>query len=319
MVRVDGLRPRQPPSRPAPGLRSGIPLPLPEGDGGACPVHDTADRTWRHLDFFQHQAYLHARVPRVACPAHGVRQVAVGWARPESGFTLLFEALLMALVSEMPVRAVADLVGEHDTRLWRVLHHYVELARASRSDEGVLQVGLDETSARRGHDYISIGLPGEEGRGFFQDLSLLLEDPHLAAQVSELGALHGTGGGPECPPNRVNSNPQLGPSAIHSRAHTARMRRRCWTASVEVDGFLGQQLLHSTNARHPLANRNSHGHGQYVHGDWNVHFNRVGHAMLKRLGRDPNCRGCSCARRRKRLHDIGTERAGSNPQARRSA
>jgi len=38
-----------------------------------CPVHDTHDKTWRHLDFFQHKAFLHARVPRVRCPEHGVR------------------------------------------------------------------------------------------------------------------------------------------------------------------------------------------------------------------------------------------------------
>ncbi|MGH3908729.1 MAG: transposase family protein, partial [Pseudonocardiaceae bacterium] len=36
-----------------------------------CPVHDTVDKTWRHLDFFQHTAFLHARVPRVRCPEHG--------------------------------------------------------------------------------------------------------------------------------------------------------------------------------------------------------------------------------------------------------
>lgn len=134
----------------------GARLPCPEGDEDACAVHDTQTKTWRHLDFFQHQAYLHARVPRISCPVHGVRQVFVPWARPESGFTLLFEALLMALLTEMPVRAVADLVGEHDTRLWRVLHHYVELARSARSDKGVRRVGIDETSARRGHDYISL-------------------------------------------------------------------------------------------------------------------------------------------------------------------
>ena len=52
-----------------------------------CPVHDTAERTWRHLDFFGHKALLHARLPRVRCPGHGVRQVSVSWARPGSGFT----------------------------------------------------------------------------------------------------------------------------------------------------------------------------------------------------------------------------------------
>jgi hypothetical protein len=55
------------------------------------------------MDFFQHKAYLHARVPRVRCAEHGVRQVRLSWARPESGFTLLFEALLITLAAAMPV------------------------------------------------------------------------------------------------------------------------------------------------------------------------------------------------------------------------
>ena len=96
-----------------------------------CPVHDTEQNTWRRLNFFQHQAYLNARVPRVRCTRCGVKKVAVPWARAGGGFTLLFEALIMALVSAMPVNTVAQLVGEHDTRLWRVVHHYVEQARAS--------------------------------------------------------------------------------------------------------------------------------------------------------------------------------------------
>ncbi len=128
----------------------------PEGDEPACPVHDTEPKTWRHLDFFQHQAYLHARVPRVRCPSHGTRRVALPWARPGSGFTLLFEALLMAMLAQMPVRAVAELVGEHDTRLWRLLHHHVAQARATVSMAEVRRVGVDETAARRGQDYVSL-------------------------------------------------------------------------------------------------------------------------------------------------------------------
>jgi len=134
----------------------GARFPCPQGDQSACPVHDTEPKTWRHLDFFQHQAYLHARVPRVICPAHGTRQVALPWARPGSGFTLLFEALLMALLAEMPVKAVAVLVSEHDTRLWRLLHHHVEQARARLDMGEVSRVGVDETSAKRGQDYVSL-------------------------------------------------------------------------------------------------------------------------------------------------------------------
>ena len=37
----------------------------PECGKADCPVHDTVKKTWRHLDFFQHQAFLHARVARI--------------------------------------------------------------------------------------------------------------------------------------------------------------------------------------------------------------------------------------------------------------
>ena len=124
--------------------------------GEECPVHDTREHTWRHMDFFQHEAYLHARVPRVKCPEHGVHQVPVPWAREGSKFTLLFEALLMTLVREMPVLTVARLVGETDTLLWRVIDHYVPEARASVDMANVQAVGVDETSSRRGHDYITL-------------------------------------------------------------------------------------------------------------------------------------------------------------------
>jgi transposase len=88
-----------------------------------------ADKEWRHLNFFQHEAYLRASVPRVRCGEHGVRQVEVPWARPGSGFTTLFEALVMVLMREMPVKAASRIVGEQDTRLWRVLLHHVDDAR----------------------------------------------------------------------------------------------------------------------------------------------------------------------------------------------
>ena len=124
--------------------------------GQDSPVHDTQEKTWRHLDFFQHAAYLHARVPRVHCPEHGVHLVPVPWAREGSGFTLLFEALVMAMLREMPVKTVAGLVRETDHRLWRILGHYVEKARARVEMSDIRAVGVDETSSRPGHDYITL-------------------------------------------------------------------------------------------------------------------------------------------------------------------
>jgi transposase len=137
----------------------------PQCGAGDCPAHDAEPGTWRHLNFFQHQAWLHARVPRVRCASCGVKKVtALPWARKDSGFTLLFEALVMALVSSMPVQTAARLIGEHDTRLWRVIHHYVDEARARADASGVTRVAIDETAARRGHDYITLFVDIDEAR-----------------------------------------------------------------------------------------------------------------------------------------------------------
>ncbi|EQD26991.1 transposase, IS204/IS1001/IS1096/IS1165 family protein, partial [mine drainage metagenome] len=76
------------------------------------PIHDRQPRTWRHLNFFQYQAVLQARVPRVACTAcEKTSQVDVPWAREGAGFTQTLEAFIVALCEQMPVLAVSRLLG----------------------------------------------------------------------------------------------------------------------------------------------------------------------------------------------------------------
>jgi transposase len=148
-------------------FKAGSRFACPECAAADCPVHDTAEKTWRHLDFFQHQAFLTARVPRIKCAKCGARQVNVPWARPGSGFTLLFEALAMTLMQHMPVAAAARLVGVHDTRLWRVLFHYVEAALGRQDLSALTRLAIDETAARRGHDYITLFVDIDERKVVF--------------------------------------------------------------------------------------------------------------------------------------------------------
>ena len=129
--------------------------PEPKCGEEARPVHDVRERVWRHLNFFQYKAFIHAGVPRVSCPEHGVHAVPVPWARPGSGFMLLFEAMVVELAKSQPVADVARQVGEHDTRLWRFIRHYVDEARLHEDYTGVEAIGIDETS-RKGHSYITV-------------------------------------------------------------------------------------------------------------------------------------------------------------------
>ena len=135
------------------------------GKRAACPacgaepelIHDRVRRSWRHLDFFQFEAWLHAEIPRVQCSGCGkTTQLPVPWAREGSGFTLLFEALSLSLCREMPVRQVASQMRVAPKRLWRRVRHYVEAARAKDDMSGVRYVGIDETSVKRGHEYITV-------------------------------------------------------------------------------------------------------------------------------------------------------------------
>jgi len=121
------------------------------------PVHDRLHRSWRHLDFFQFEAWLHCDVPRVACGACGkTTQVGVPWARPNSGFTTAFEALALTMCRELPVRQAAEQLRCADKQLWRRIEIYVAQARAQESFTGVSTVGIDETSLRRGQHYITV-------------------------------------------------------------------------------------------------------------------------------------------------------------------
>ena len=139
----------------------------PHCDHTDCKAYDTEEKTWRHLNFFEHKTYLHARTPRIECPQCGVKTVSVSWAREDSGFTLLFEAFILTLAQQMPVNAVSRLVGEHDTRLWRILHHYVEQARDEQDYSSVETVGVDETASKRGHNYITVFVDMDQSKVLF--------------------------------------------------------------------------------------------------------------------------------------------------------
>jgi transposase len=138
-------------------FRSGAQFSCPNCAAAHPSVHDTRERTWRHLNFFQFEAYIQAKVPRIACsPCAKTTQVEVPWARPHSGFTQLMEALVVTLSKAMTVRQVAQLLNVSDMRIWRSLDYYLGQARAREDFFAVQSVGLDETAARRGHPSISL-------------------------------------------------------------------------------------------------------------------------------------------------------------------
>ena len=131
-------------------------------------IHDRVRRQWRHLDFFQFEAWLHADVPRVACSACAkTTQIPVPWAREGSGFTLLFEALALTMCQGLPVRQAARMLRVGDKQLWRRIEHYVTEARRQQDMSSVRIIGIDETKLRVGQDYVSVVHDLDEKRLLF--------------------------------------------------------------------------------------------------------------------------------------------------------
>ena len=153
------------------------------------PVHDLVEKRWRHLNFFQYESEIVAKVPRCRCEKHGVRQVEVPWARAGSGFTMMFEALAMLLCAQRPVAEVAQLLGEEDTRLWRMLCAHVEKAQAGRDWSKVTRILVDETSARRGQRYVTNFVDAES-----RELLLMVEGRKADTVKEFVAALVAHGG-----------------------------------------------------------------------------------------------------------------------------
>ncbi|MCL2320854.1 MAG: ISL3 family transposase, partial [Oscillospiraceae bacterium] len=109
-------------------------------DEESTTAYDTLNKTWRHLNFFQYKAFIHCNVPRIKTK-NGINMIDVPWSRLGSGFTLLFESFVIILIKSMPVKAVANIVAEHDTRIWRILKYYVNKAREEANYSNVEKVG----------------------------------------------------------------------------------------------------------------------------------------------------------------------------------
>lgn len=123
---------------------------------GAYGAYDTVQKTWRHLNFFEHECYLHCRVPRLDIGEGKTRVCDPPFAGLSLGFTLLFEALLMQLCRGMTIAEVGRLTKESDHKIWEMLDRYIQSGRDLSDFVAVRKVGVDETSVAKGHKYITL-------------------------------------------------------------------------------------------------------------------------------------------------------------------
>jgi len=125
--------------------------------GKELPVYDHApERVWRHLDTCQFKTFLHARIPRVRCEEHGVRQVRVSWAEEKARFTVLFELLAIEVMLACDVKSAAKILRISWDEAWHILERAVKRGLEAKKKRAPRLMGVDEKTAGRGHDYFTL-------------------------------------------------------------------------------------------------------------------------------------------------------------------
>ena len=133
------------------------------GGGLGCPEcgetgrrYDTRERRWRHLDTCQYRTMLVAKVPRVECGEHKVRQIKVPWGEERSRFTALFEGLVIDWLQQASVTAVGRLMGLSWDEVDGVMQRAVARGLERRQVKMPARLGVDETSFQKRHEYVTV-------------------------------------------------------------------------------------------------------------------------------------------------------------------
>jgi transposase len=166
------------------------------GHEGIHPVHDTVTKTYRHLNFFEHECHLQVRTPRVKLPNGSVRLVEPDFAGRLNGFTLLFEAFILMLARQMPFAGVSRIVGESPHRVLAVCQKYVEMACGLADYSDVSALAIDETSRARGHSYVTLAADAKARKVLFVTEG---RDAKTIEELSEYLEEHG------CPAHNITS------------------------------------------------------------------------------------------------------------------
>ena len=122
-----------------------------------CPGYDHRLRKWRHTDICEYQTTVVAKVPRVECSEHGIKTVSVPWADERVRFTTAFEAKVINwLLDTTSISTVACRMGVSWTLIANIMERAVLRGRARKKEELIAHLCVDETSYKKGHNYITV-------------------------------------------------------------------------------------------------------------------------------------------------------------------
>jgi len=125
--------------------------------GVVLPLYDHIPlRRWRHLDHGSWLTWLQARIPRVSCLFHGIRQVGVPWALPRSRFSLAFEKHAIDTLLEADVLGASRLLRISWDEAWGFMERAVERGMKAKRRRVIPRLGVDEKAVAKRHQYVTL-------------------------------------------------------------------------------------------------------------------------------------------------------------------
>ena len=155
--------------------------------GRRCECHDhEPTRRWRAMDLARSKCFLEYGPARVTCPEHGVRVERVPWARHGSRYTRDFEDWVACLAVRCCMSAVSRIARVEWHSVGGIcgrVYDEIEAQRGVGRFDGLRRIGIDETSYKKGHKYLTVVVDHDRGclvwahEGYGKDvLSLFLDE-----------------------------------------------------------------------------------------------------------------------------------------------
>ena len=160
--------------------------------GGRAAGYDQGEgrRNWRALDLGTVMCFLQSDSPRVNCPEHGPTVAQVPWARHGCGHTRDFDDQVAWLVTHTAKSAVCELMRVAWRTVGSIVSRVVAQGRAAHDPfDGLVRIGIDEISYKRGHRYLTVVVDHDSGRLIWAAVGRGQDDPARVLRPARRPAL----------------------------------------------------------------------------------------------------------------------------------
>ena len=130
---------------------------------GSTKLYDHRVRVLRYLDTCQYETFLEVHVPRIKCEDDGVQQIDIPYAEKHSRFTSRFERAIINWLHNSPISFVAKNFNISWAEVDRIMQRAVKRGVSRKKKQPVKNLGIDETSYKKGHKYATVILDKDSG------------------------------------------------------------------------------------------------------------------------------------------------------------